>query len=142
MKRVRLLILAAALVVLALALCALPAAADYADGDYTVPFAMEGLGRHNAAWSVCTVHVEGGALYVDFTIERMDPKTHAPQYDWAQTAAGTASPVINDEAFICSFFRLPVPNLGRVDVSMQTSAMSAPVTSRTSGGNTAKARAE
>ena len=67
MKRFRLLFIAAMIAVLAL--CALPAAAaDYADGEYTVPFAMEGLGRHNIVWPTATVHVEGGALYVDFTV--------------------------------------------------------------------------
>ena len=101
-------------------------AADYADGVYTVPFSMEGLGRHNVAWSTATVHVEGGALYVDFTMERVEPRTHAPQFDWVQTSLGTVSSVINNDAYICSFYRVPVPNLGRVDVSMQTSGMSAP----------------
>ncbi len=118
---------AAALLLTGAALLAPQAfAADYADGDYTVPFSMEGLGRHNIAWSTATVHVEGGALYVDFTMERVEPRTHAPQFDWVQTSLGTVSSVINDDAYICSFYRVPVPNLGRVDVSMQTSGMSAP----------------
>ena len=113
---------------LLLAALALPArAADYADGDYTVPFSMEGLGRHNVAWSVCTVHVEGGALYVDFTIERMDPRTHAPQYDWLRTDLGTVTPIINDETFTCTFLRVPVSTLGRQYVTALTTAMSAPV---------------
>ncbi len=118
---------AAALLLTGAALLAPQAfAADYADGDYTVPFSMEGLGRHNIAWSTATVHVEGGALYVDFTMERVEPRTHAPQFDWVQTSLGTVSSVINDDAYICSFYRVPVPNLGRVDVSMQTSGMSSP----------------
>ena len=103
------------------------AAADYADGTYTVPFSMEGLGRHNVAWSTATVHVENGALYVDFTVERVDPRDHAPQYDWLQTSLGTVTPVKNDDNFTCTFYRVPVPNLGRVDVSVQTSAMSQPI---------------
>ncbi len=53
MRRARLFLLTVLSAALLLALCAAPAcAATYADGDYTVPFSMEGLGRHNAAWSV------------------------------------------------------------------------------------------
>ena len=50
----------------------------YEDGTYTVPFEMLGLGRHNKAWDTATVYVEGGLLYVDFTLERVDPRDHAP----------------------------------------------------------------
>lgn len=101
-------------------------AADYADGTYTVPFSMEGMGRHNVAWSTATVHVEGDALYVDFTVERIDPRDHAPQYDWIRTSLGTVTPVLNDENYTCSFYRVPVANLGRVDVTVQSSGMSQP----------------
>ncbi len=115
---------AALLLVCAAALAPCAVAADYADGAYTVPFSMEGLGRHNVAWSTATVHVEGGALYVDFTLERVEPRTHAPQFDWAQTSLGSVTPILNDETYTATFLRLPVPNLGRVEVSMFSSAMS------------------
>ena len=127
MKRFRILLPLVLLLGLLAALAAPAGAADYADGDYTVAFEMEGLGRHNVAWSAATVHVEGGALYVDFTVERVDPRNHAPQYDWVQTSLGTVTPILNDETFTATFLRVPVPNLGRVEVSAQTSGMSAPV---------------
>lgn len=107
-----------------LQLCAL--AADYEDGTYTVPFSMSGLGRHNIAWNTATVEVENGSLYVTFTLERVDPRDHAPQYDWLETSLGQVTPTINDEAFTCTFSHVPVPSLGEVEVSVQTSAMSQP----------------
>ncbi len=128
MRRIRFLLLTALCAALLLIICAAPACAvTYADGDYTVPFSMEGLGRHNIAWSTATVHVEGGALFVDFTVERVDPRNHAPQFDWLQTPAGTATPILNDETYTATFLRVPVPDLGRVDVTVQSSGMSAPV---------------
>ncbi len=111
-----------------LSCCALTALAaeDYADGTYTVPFSMDGLGRHNKAWTSATVHVEGGKLYVDFTIERLDPRTQPPQYDWLKTEFGTYKPTLNNDNFTCTFSRVQVPHLGSVDVTAQTSAMSQP----------------
>ncbi len=115
-----------------LALCVLASmqlcafAADYEDGTYTVPFSMSGLGRHNIAWNTATVEVENGSLYVTFTLERVDPRDHAPQYDWVETSLGKVVPTINDEAFTCTFSHVPVPSLGEVEVSAQTSAMSQP----------------
>ncbi len=115
-----------------LALCVLASmplcafAADYEDGTYTVPFSMSGLGRHNIAWNTATVEVENGSLYVTFTLERVDPRDHAPQYDWVETSLGKVVPTINDEAFTCTFSHVPVPSLGEVEVSVQTSAMSQP----------------
>ncbi len=101
-------------------------AADYEDGTYTVPFSMSGLGRHNIAWQTATVEIEDGNFFVTFTLERVDPRDHAPQYDWLASSLGSVTPVINDEAFTCTFRRLPVPSLGAVEVSAQTSAMSQP----------------
>ena len=101
-------------------------AADYQDGDYTVGFSVDGLGRHNVAWDTATVHVKDGKLYVDFTLERVDPRDHAPQYDWLKTACGTYTPIVNDAEFTATFTGVQVPNLGRVDVTVQTSAMSQP----------------
>ncbi len=101
-------------------------AADYEDGTYTVPFSMSGLGRHNIAWRTATVEIEDGNFYLTFTLERVDPRDHAPQYDWFASSLGSVTPVINDEAYTCTFRRLPVPSLGEVEVSAQTSAMSQP----------------
>jgi hypothetical protein len=98
----------------------------YEDGSYTVPFSMEGLGRHNIAWDTATVTVENGLLYVDFTLERVDPRDQAPQFDWISTACGTFVPEIDNANFICVFSRIQVPKLGRVEVTVQTSAMSMP----------------
>lgn len=105
------------------AACAAPA---YQDGDYTVAFSIDGLGRHNAAWDSATVHVKNGALYVDFTLERIDPRDHAPQYDWLKTDCGTYTPTLNDATFTCVFSGVQVPHLGTVTASAQTSAMSQP----------------
>lgn len=113
--------------VMLLALVAAPAAhAAYADGTYTVPVSIEGLGRHNVLWSSATLHVEEGRLYIDVTFERVDPATHAPQYDWMQTSLGRVSPVKDDAACLCSFYRLPIPGLGSVPVTVLSSAMSQP----------------
>ncbi|MBR2520762.1 MAG: hypothetical protein IKE62_01090 [Oscillospiraceae bacterium] len=128
MKHIRLFLLTALCAVLAVAFAAPARAASYADGDYTVPFSIEGLGRHNVAWDTATVHVEGGELFVDFTIERVDPRNHPPQYDWVRTSLGTVEPVLDEENFTASFYRVPVPDLGSVEVSMLTSGMSSPVT--------------
>ena len=101
-------------------------AANYADGTYTVPFSMDGLGRHNVAHDTATAYVEDGKLYVDFTLERVDPRDHAPQYDWFQSSLGKVVPVADDASFTTSIKRLPVPNFGSVAVSAETSAMSQP----------------
>lgn len=114
----------AALLILLLTVPAL--ASGYAEGTYTVPFSVEGLGRHNIAHESATVHVEGDALYVDFTLERVDPRDHAPQYDWMDAGLGRCVPTADDAAFTCSFERLQVPELGTVDVTALTSAMSQP----------------
>lgn len=104
-----------------------PAAAEsYADGAYSVPFAVEGLGRHNIAHPTATLHVENGALYLDFTLERVDPRDHAPQYDFLTTEYGDFVPVLDEAAFTCTFQRVQIPHLGRVEVTAQTSAMSQP----------------
>ncbi|MBR5115402.1 MAG: hypothetical protein IK101_08950 [Oscillospiraceae bacterium] len=113
--------------VLLLALMAAPEAhAVYADGTYTVPVSIEGLGRHNVLWSAATLHVEGGSLYIDVTFERVDPATHAPQYDWMQSSLGRVNPVKNDDTCLCTFYRLPIPSLGNVPVTVLSSAMSQP----------------
>ena len=113
--------------ILLFALMAAPAArAAYADGTYTVSVSIEGLGRHNVLWSAATLHVEGGSLYIDVTFERVDPATHAPQYDWMQTSLGRVTPVKNDETCLCTFYRLPIPSLGNVPVTVLSSAMSQP----------------
>ncbi len=112
---------------LLVALFAAPAAqAAYEDGTYTVSVSIEGLGRHNVLWSAATLHVEGGSLYIDVTFERVDPATHAPQYDWMQTSLGRVTPVKNDDTCLCTFYRLPIPSLGNVPVTVLTSAMSQP----------------
>jgi len=124
-RKCRLRILPVVLALLAV-LCVPALAADYQDGSYKVDFSMEGLGRHNVAWSTATVDVEGGKLYVTFTLERVDPRDHAPQYDWLKTSLGSVTPSINDASYTCTFKRVPVPSLGRVAVTAQTSAMSQP----------------
>lgn len=101
-------------------------AAGYQDGTYSVPFSMSGLGRHNVAWDTCTVTVDGGDLFVTFTLERMEPRDHAPRYDWLSTDCGTFYPVVDEEALTCTFENVQVPNLGSVPVNVQTSAMSEP----------------
>ncbi|MBO6010876.1 MAG: hypothetical protein J6P71_03645, partial [Oscillospiraceae bacterium] len=119
----------AALLALALvfALLAAPAAhAAYADGTYTVPVSIEGLGRHNVLWSAATLHVEGGSLYIDVTFERVDPRDHAPQYEWMETSLGRVNGVKDDASYTCSFYRLPIPGFGRIAVSVLTTAMSEP----------------
>ena len=117
-------LLLTAVLLCALALTAAPAyAAEYQDGDYTVAFSMEGLGRHNVAWDTATVHVKDGKLYVDFTLERVDPRNHAPQYDWLKTERGKFIPSINDEKFTCTFSWVEVSHLGRVDVVAYSAPM-------------------
>ncbi len=101
-------------------------AAEYEDGVYQVPFSVDGLGRHNIAWSTATVHVAGGSLTIDFTFERVDPRDHAPQYDFLVTSLGTFYPVLNDETYTCTFSGVQIESLGTVNVSAQTSAMSQP----------------
>ena len=101
-------------------------AADYQDGDYTVAFSMDGLGRHNVAWDTATVHVKDGKLYVDFTLERVDPRDHAPQYAWLKTDCGTFYPSTNEAAFTQTFSFVEIPNLGSVKVYALTEAMSGP----------------
>ncbi|MBO4422633.1 MAG: hypothetical protein J5879_04300, partial [Clostridia bacterium] len=84
-------------IVLLIAFTAAPAAsAAYADGTYTVPVSMEGLGRHNVVWSSATLHVEGGQLYIDIVFERVDPRDHAPQLDWMETSLGRVNGVKDD----------------------------------------------
>ncbi len=130
MKRVKRLLCAALAAVTLLAAAAFTAprayAEDYEDGTYTVSFSMDGLGRHNVAWSTATVHIEGGAIYVDFTLERVDPRDHAPQYDYLTTPCGTYYPTSDDATYTCTFSWVQVPHLGRVDVAAMTSAMSQP----------------
>lgn len=115
----------AALVLLLAVSVAAPAAfaADYQDGTYTVPFSMDGLGRHNVAWDTATVHVEGGKLYVDFTLERVDPRDHAPTYDWLKTDCGTFYPTTNEAAFTQTFSRVEVSSLGAIDVNAYSISM-------------------
>lgn len=103
-------------------------AAQYEDGSYQVPFSVDGLGRHNIAWPTATVHVRGEVLTVDFTFERVDPRDHAPSYDWIETSCGTFYPVIDDANYTCSFYDVQVEALGAVNVSVQSSAMSQPYT--------------
>ena len=100
----------------------------YSKGTFTdVPFSIErattGSTWHNVALPTCTVYVEDGAIYIDFTLERAD-KSKAPEYAWAETTVGRVTSVIDNEELTCSFKRLPVPSLGRVNVSMMTTAMS------------------
>ena len=83
----------------------------YEDGTYTVPFSMDGLGRHNIAWDTATVTVENGLLYVDFTMERVDPRDHAPQLDWIRTDCGTFTPEIDNANFTCTFRRVQIADL-------------------------------
>jgi hypothetical protein len=114
-------------IILLLALMAAPAAyAAYEDGTYTVPVSIEGLGRHNVLWSSATLHVEGGQLYLDLTFERVDPRDHAPQYDWIQSSAGRVSGVKSDATYTCTFYRLPIYGFGRIPVSVLSTAMSEP----------------
>ena len=115
----------AALVLLLAVSVAAPAAfaADYQDGTYTVPFSIEGLGRHNVAWNTATVHVEGGKLYVDFTLERVNPRDHAPTYDWLKTDCGTFYPTTNEAAFTQTFSRVEVSSLGAIDVNAYSISM-------------------
>ena len=103
------------------------AAADYQDGTYTVPVSIDGLGRHNIVWPSGTLHVEGGALFLDITFERVDPKDHAPRYDWLATSLGTVTPVIDDAALTATFYRVPIPGFDPIPITVLTSAMSAPV---------------
>ena len=100
----------------------------YPDGVYyNVPITIErastGGTWHNTALPTCTVYVEDGALFVDFTMVRGE-RDKAPEYVWAETSAGRVDSVIDEAALTCSFQRLPVPNLGSVNVSMMTTAMS------------------
>ncbi len=102
------------------------AAAVYEDGSYTVPVSAEGLGRHNTLWSSASVTVEDGAIYADVTFERVDPRDHAPQFDWLRTSLGTFAPEIDDASFTCTFRRVQIEDFGSVNVTLQTSAMSQP----------------
>lgn len=128
MKKTKHLLAAAlcSLLLLALILTAPPAHAEYRDGTYEVPFSIGGLGRHNVAWSTATVTVEGGRYYLTFTIERVDPLTNPPQYDWLSTDCGTFTPSLNDAAFTCTFSGVEVSHLGSIAVTAQTSGMSQP----------------
>lgn len=121
-------IMAALVFLFALSLSVVPqtAAADYEDGSYSVPVSVTGLGRHNILWSTAAVTVENGEIYADITFERVDPRDHAPQFDWLKTSLGTFSPEIDDASFTCTFRRVRIADFGSVDVTLQTSAMSQP----------------
>ena len=69
-------------------------ASDYADGTYTVPFSMEGLGRHNVAWSTATVHVEDGALYVEPLTSVSDLTEYKAAESETEIAEGTIASYI------------------------------------------------
>ena len=102
-------------------------AATYQDGTYSVPVSLS-VGRmsHNAIVSPCSVTISGGQIYATLVFKRVSDDG-IPQYTYFTTTAGTVYPQ-QYGAHAQIFSSAPLPNLGSVDVTMETTAMANPHT--------------
>ncbi len=102
-------------------------AATYQDGTYSVPVSLsEGRMSHNAIVSPCSVTISGGQIYATIVFKRVSDDG-TPQYTYFTTTAGTVYPQ-QYGAHAQIFSNAPLSNLGSVDVTMETTAMSTPYT--------------
>ena len=102
-------------------------AATYQDGTYSVPVSLsEGRMSHNAIVSPCSVTISGGQIYATILFKRVSDDG-IPQYSYFTTTAGTVYPQ-QYGAHAQIFSNAPLPSLGSVNVTMETTAMSTPHT--------------
>ena len=102
-------------------------AATYQDGTYSVPVSLsEGRMSHNAIVSPCSVTISGGQIYATIVFKRVSDDG-IPQYSYFTTTAGTVYPQ-QYGAHAQIFSSAPLPSLGSVNVTMETTAMSTPYT--------------
>lgn len=102
-------------------------AATYQDGTYSVPVSLsEGRMSHNAIVSPCSVTISGGQIYATIVFKRVSDDG-IPQYSYFTTTAGTVYPQ-QYGAHAQIFSNAPLPSLGNVNVTMETTAMSTPHT--------------
>lgn len=102
-------------------------AATYQDGTYSVPVSLtKGRMSHNAIVSPCSVTISGGQIYATIVFKRVSDDG-IPQYSYFTTTAGTVYPQ-QYGAHAQIFSNAPLSNLGSVDVTMETTAMSTPYT--------------
>ena len=102
-------------------------AATYQDGTYSVPVSLsEGRMSHNAIVSPCSVTISGGQIYATIVFKRVSDDG-IPQYSYFTTTAGTVYPQ-QYGAHAQIFNSAPLPSLGNVNVTMETTAMSTPHT--------------
>ena len=102
-------------------------AATYQDGTYSVPVSLtKGRMSHNAIVSPCSVTISGGQIYATIVFKRVSDDG-TPQYSYFTTTAGTVYPQ-QYGAHAQIFSNAPLSNLGSVDVTMETTAMSTPYT--------------
>lgn len=102
-------------------------AATYQDGTYSVPVSLsEGRMSHNAIVSPCSVTISGGQIYATIVFKRVSDDG-IPQYSYFTTTAGTVYPQ-QYGAHAQIFNSAPLPSLGSVNVTMETTAMSTPYT--------------
>lgn len=102
-------------------------AATYQDGTYSVPVSLtKGRMSHNAIVSPCSVTISGGQIYATIVFKRVSDDG-IPQYTYFTTTAGTVYPQ-QYGAHAQIFSNAPLSNLGSVDVTMETTAMSTPYT--------------
>ena len=107
---------------------AIPSLAEtYQDGTYSVPVSLsEGRMSHNAIVSPCSVTISGGQIYATIVFKRVSDDG-IPQYSYFTTTAGTVYPQ-QYGAHAQIFNSAPLPSLGSVNVTMETTAMSTPHT--------------
>ena len=102
-------------------------AATYQDGTYSVPVSLSaGRMSHNAIVSPCSVTISGGQIYATIVFKRVSDDG-IPQYSYFTTTAGTVYPQ-QYGAHAHIFNNAPLPSLGNVNVTMETTAMSTPYT--------------
>ncbi len=102
-------------------------ASTYQDGTYSVPVSLtKGRMSHNAIVSPCSVTISGGQIYATIVFKRVSDDG-TPQYTYFTTTAGTVYPQ-QYGAHAQIFSNAPLSNLGSVDVTMETTAMSTPYT--------------
>ncbi len=97
-------------------------AATYQDGTYSVPVSLsEGRMSHNAIVSPCSVTISGGQIYATIVFKRVSDDG-IPQYSYFTTTAGTVYPQ-QYGAHAQIFNSAPLPSLGSVNVTMETTAI-------------------
>lgn len=130
MRKIKYMLCAVLTAALLLSVCALTAAqayaAEYQDGDYTVPITLLTESKHNTVISPTTVHIENGNIYVDIAFQRKG-ENEMPQMASLTSDCGTyTKPEVNETNRSNTFYRVQVSSLGSVDVTVVTEAMSQP----------------